>query len=242
MPTLNKAQRELLAFIFDSQPHALTSSLSEWVAGSTRYAAFLDRYKDKIRKKLRVTRDKEALADLLFELQIPHWLLQNKRFELEYEPYASAKTRGPDYAFTFRANFVFNIEATHVRGLQDPVAGEAAIDQRLIDVLCGKLGQMLPNMANLLFLAIPKPVSMDYLADHLAWMRSKAESKDAKFFARYNFSSPGGFLTVFKRLSGVYAFGGAGETAAWLNSQSSLKLPGDLKNILARGFTKDPTA
>lgn len=133
---LAKPQRELLAFLLESKSNAVRAPLTRWVATSPRYATFVEMYKDKIRKKLRLVRGDDAVADLLCELQVPYWFLQDKHFEVAYEPYAAGKTRGPDYAVTFRTNFTFNIEITHMRGQRRPRPAspghETAIDLRLV--------------------------------------------------------------------------------------------------------------
>ncbi len=113
---LTKSQSELIAFLVEGRQSHLTTSLAMWIAASERYASFVEKYKDKIRKKLRITYGTDAAADLLYELQIPFLLLQENRFDVAYEPYAAGKRRGPDYAVTFRSNFNFNIEVTHMRG------------------------------------------------------------------------------------------------------------------------------
>ncbi len=145
-PVLTKSQSELVAFLFEANRSAITAQLTAWIAASPRYASFVEKYKDKIRKKLRVTQEAGAAVDLLYELQIPYWLLQEQRFEVAYEPYPAGKTRGPDYSVLFRTNFTFNIEVTHMRGLHRTLAasaaGDALIDLRLVDVLCSKLRQM----------------------------------------------------------------------------------------------------
>lgn len=237
-----KVQSELIAFLFDSQAHAIRAALTAWVVSSPRYAAFAEKYKDKIRKKLRVTREQDAIADLLVELQIPHWLLQERRFEVAYEPYGIGKTTSPDYSVTFRTNFTFNIEVTHVRRLQAglPAPGvDNAIDFRLVDVLCGKLRQTVANMANLLcVVAAPGlPAALD-VAAHIAWIKDKAESRDAQFYQRHRYAGPSDFFKVYERLSGLTLYDSAavGAHVVWLNPQSRVALPNPVRNILQRGL------
>jgi hypothetical protein len=239
---LTKSQGELVAYLFDAQRSALTAPLTAWIAASPRYAAFVEKYKAKIRKKLRVTREAGAADDLLYELQIPYWLLQDPRFEVAYEAYSAGQTRGPDYSVTFRTNFTFNIEVTHTRGLQrTPAApaGGAVIDYRLIDVLCGKLPQMLANMANLLFVvsasAGREPLD---LPAHIAWIKDKAERSDPLFYARQRFLNASDFFKQFARLSGLVLYDptSARQAALWLNPQAKAKLPDPVKTILQRGL------
>jgi hypothetical protein len=236
-----KAQSELIAFLFETKGSHTAARMSEWIAESGRYAAFVAKNKDKIRKKLRVTSDKDAAADLLHELQVPYWLLQDKRFEVAYEPYMSGKGRGPDYAVTFRSSFTFNMEITHVRGLARsaaPVSNGPTVFFRLIDVLCGKLAQMRPNMANLLFIVTPADAPVDIeLAAHVAWIKEKAEWKDAAFYKRQGFTSPSDFFKQFERLSAIALYkNGSEQTKLWSNVQARVKLPDGAVNFLQRGL------
>ena len=68
-PGLTKSQRELIAFLSEGHTSPAADRVNRWIACSPRYAAFVEQYKHKIRKKLRVTREPEAAADLLYELQ-----------------------------------------------------------------------------------------------------------------------------------------------------------------------------
>jgi hypothetical protein len=243
-PELTKKQSLLVAYLFDSKAHTLRAPLTEWVLASTRYATFLQKYKDKIRKKIRVTADRKAIADLLAELQIPYWLLLGKRFEVVYEPYLAAKTRGPDFAVTFRTNFTFNLEITQVHGLHlAPVVTrgvETPIDFRLVDVLCGKLRQLLPNMSNLILIAAPQQsfAQLD-LAAHLAWIKDKAEVNDPLFYARQRFINTADFFKHYERLSGLILFNLATDqkNTLWLNPQARVKLTEQVKTALQRRLT-----
>jgi hypothetical protein len=90
-PGLTKSQSELIAFLVESRRNAITAQLRRWITTSPRYAAFAEKYKDKIRKKLRLAHDEGAVTALIYELQIPYWLLQERRFEVVYEPYTAGK-------------------------------------------------------------------------------------------------------------------------------------------------------
>ena len=231
---LTKSQTELIGYLFGSHSSAKTQ-LTKWIATSPRYSAFVDKYKDKIRKKLRVTRDPGATADLLYELQIPYWLLHDRRFETAYEPYSAGKTRGPDFAITFRTNFTFNIEVTHIRKLAATPIDEMLIDLRWVDVLCSKLRQLPANVPNLLFIASTAaiPISLD-LATHLAWIKSRAESRDQQFYTRHRFLNPADFFKHYERLTGLVllTIPGSHQISLWLNAQARIKLPNAVKNAL----------
>jgi hypothetical protein len=241
--SLSKSQSELVAFLFEERSSDIAAPLTRWIATSPRYTSFVEKYKDKIRKKLRITRATSAAADLYYELQIPFWLLQEERFDVAYEPYAAGKTRGPDYAVSYRTNFTFNIEVTHMRGVhlspELSPAGKTVINTRLVDVVCNKLGQMLANMANLLFVVsdpgLDEPL---HLAAHIAWIKDRAEHSDPAFYERQGFLNTSDFIKYYERLAGIVLYGIAESQRVnlWLNPQAMVKLTGSVTNILRGGL------
>ena len=60
---------ELLNYLFDGKPHLLTAPMKSWLTSSRRFTGFVTSFRDKIRKKLRVTQDQETLYDLQLELE-----------------------------------------------------------------------------------------------------------------------------------------------------------------------------
>jgi hypothetical protein len=104
----------LVSYLFDDKPHRLSGLINGWLTAAPRYKAFVQTYKDKIRKKIRITREEAGIGDLQFELEVAYWLAQERRFTIVYEPYASSKMRGPDFAVTFKS-FTFNVEVTRIR-------------------------------------------------------------------------------------------------------------------------------
>lgn len=235
MPSLTKAQSELVAYLFENRSSRLSARVTEWIGSSPRYARFAEKFKDKIRKKLRVSRDPAADADLLCELLVPFRLLKDPRFEISYEPYASEKTRAPDFSVAFRSNFTFNVEVTHLRKFAATQLGETLLDLRLVDTLCIKLRQLVPGMANLLFVgSSPDVLSVLDLPAHIAWIKGKAERKDRRFYARHRFTGSSEFFKYYERLSGVVLFesADAGRDSLWVNPQARTKLPAQLLNAL----------
>ena len=77
---------ELLTYVFDGQSHLLAQPMATWLASSRRFTAFVTTFRDKIRKKLRVTQDQESLLDLRLELETAYVLLQERPLSLVYEP------------------------------------------------------------------------------------------------------------------------------------------------------------
>jgi hypothetical protein len=86
---------DLLTYLFDGQPHLLTEPLGMWLRSSRRFATFVTTFRDKIRKKLRVTQDQETLYDLRLELETAYLLLQERSLSLVYEPEQSRQVRSP---------------------------------------------------------------------------------------------------------------------------------------------------
>lgn len=244
-PGLTKSQRELIAFLSEGHTSPAADRVNRWIACSPRYAAFVEQYKHKIRKKLRVTREPEAAADLLYELQLPYWLLQEPRFEVAYEPYSAGKIRGPDYAVTFRTNYTFNIEVTHTRGLQQTPAaepgGEVLLDFRLVNVLCNKIRQLTQGSANLLVVVYSPFTDQPLdLAGHLAWIKVKAERGDPAFYTHQRFRDPADFFKYFLRLSGVavHLLSDSQPTLFWTNPQARVSLIDPVVRILKEGIAR----
>ena len=45
-------QSDLIAYVFEGRTHLLSSDLRQWMENSARFTAFVETYRDKIRKKL----------------------------------------------------------------------------------------------------------------------------------------------------------------------------------------------
>jgi hypothetical protein len=252
---LSVMNEQLLGYLFDDKPHLLTSSMSQWIDSTPRFKAFATTYRDKIRKKIRVTQSHAGIKDLEAELATAYWLLQEKRFAVAYEAYNSEKVRGPDFAVTFKS-LTFNIEVTRLgvresnRPSASPDAAESAATPwldpqqaggRLIDTVCDKLGQMRPGMINVLLMATDSDFArlLD-LNQAMAQLRERAERKEAGLFSRYGFVNAADFFKHYLRLSGllVRTADQQEETATsllWLNKQAKHPLPGPLQMILQRG-------
>src|SRR5512144_2886381 len=129
-------QADLLLFLFDEQPHPLSDELFRWMEGSSRFTLFVETYRDKIRKKIRLAPELETALDLRGELEVAYRLLADRRLEVAYEPYASTQRRGPDFAATYRANLVFNIEVARMRA----EAKQNRNEERFLRTLLYKLG------------------------------------------------------------------------------------------------------
>ncbi|HEX2990621.1 MAG TPA: hypothetical protein VHO49_08070, partial [Anaerolineales bacterium] len=165
---------DLIAYLFEGQPHLLSSEFFQWMEASTRFTLFVETYRDKIRKKLRITREPESILDLRSELDVARGLLGDRRLDIQYEAYASAKRRGPDFAVTYRTNQVFNVEVARMR---------TPTEERFLRLLLYKLGQMQPGMPNLLVIhtenELARSLNLDTLMQNI---KLRVEKKDPAFY------------------------------------------------------------
>jgi hypothetical protein len=214
-------QADLIAYILDGQPHPFSNQLLQWMEASPRFTAFSETYRDKIRKKFRVNRELESMLDLSGELEVAYYLLNDRRLVVAYEPYASSKRRGPDFAVTYRTNLVFNVEVARIR-MEGTELNETDIprnEERLLRVLLDKLEQLQPGMPNLLVMHTQEELrrSID-LSRFMQGVKIRVEKKEPSFYAISRYTSPSAFYKDFLRLSGVLLW--AAETQLWANKQA----------------------
>ncbi|HMB21408.1 MAG TPA: hypothetical protein VKP08_01190 [Anaerolineales bacterium] len=203
---------DLTAYLFDEQMHPLLGELAQWMEASARFTLFVETYRDKIRKKVRLARELETALDLRGELIVPYALLNDRRLDVAYEPYASAKRRGPDFAVTYRTNLTFNIEVARMRA-------EESSDDRFLRLLLYKLGQMQPGMSNLLIIHNRGTLNLErFMQD----VKLKAEKKDAAFYEVSRYPNPAAFYKDFLRLSAILLW--TRETQLWINKQAKPSL------------------
>jgi hypothetical protein len=249
---------ELLTYLFDDPAHFLAASLAAWMTASPRFTAFVATYRDKIRKKIRGMRDAEGLRDLLLELETAYLLLQERRFAVAYEPYGKGKARSPDFSVTFRTRVTFNVEVTRMRvsnrsqrlnaeaisadhnAAEQPLFDMEHESSRLADIVCGKLGQMLPNMINLLVIIADSSAACDLdVGEAMRRLKTRAESNDTSLFTRNGFYDTSDFFKHYQRLSGVLMRSAVDHEAAgcpvlWANNQAKRPLPRDVRVLLQK--------
>lgn len=230
---------ELSAYLFGSGDPSLATEVGRWLVASSRFRAFAETYRDKIRKKARGLRDDEGLRDLAFELAIAARLLDGRRFAVEYEPYG-VDQRAPDFRVTFRS-LRFNVEVRRVRG-SVPTAGAGLDPARLIRAVSDKLGQLPPAMINVLVIGGDGPVSAaDALPPAMLSLQERATRKDEIFFQERGFVGARDFLRHYQRLSAALWFAGdpGAPPTLWRNPQARHPLPGDLARALS-GMARFP--
>ena len=212
---------DLIAYLFEGQPHLLASELYRWMEGSSRFTAFVETYRDKIRKKLRVAREPETILDLRGELEVAYCLLNDRRLAVAYEPYASTQRRGPDFAVTYRVNLVFNIEVARLRVEE---SGGNGIDlprkeERILRILLYKLGQMQPGKANLLVIHTRQELAgLIDLEGLMQNVKARVEKRDTTFYEMSRYLNPAAFYKDFLHLSGILLW--TTPAQFWINKQA----------------------
>lgn len=249
---------ELLAYLFDGQPHLLAAAMAAWLASSRRFAAFVTTNRTKIRKKLRATQEIESLLDLRLELETAYLLLQERSFSLEYEPQRGGQSRGPDFAVTFTTSTLFMVEVTRLQTVQDSPRGLARaqglvsiphaaprrslMEERLADLVCSKLSQLPPQRGNILLVGVEAPrLSQDTVRAAMLHLQQRAERNDPAVVQRHRFRDRADFFRHYQRLSELLVRGPelrADESViGWVNPQAKYPLPGKVRTALYRSHS-----
>lgn len=236
---------ELLTYIFDGTPHSLSAEMAKWLAKSRRYTEFVTTFRDKIRKKLRTTPDPENLLDLRMELETAYLLLQERRLTVAYEPLPAREARSPDFGVTYTSSLTFMVEVTRLRAATSIEAATSSttptIDERLVDTICGKLGQLLAAQSNVLLIGMEAEVlsALDLEAT-MRHIRQRAERNDPTFFQRTHFRARADFFRHYPRLSEILVRATHDITGAprvWVNPQAKQPLPSKVRTALYRSHT-----
>lgn len=224
---------EFLPQLLADDPYSLTSAFRQWLA-SRRFRTFAESYQTKIRAKLRTAGDKEALQDLLFELTIARWLLQEKRLHVAYEPQPMRSAPGPDFTVTFTTKTIFHVEVTRIRPSAPTehatVSSSPLEPQKLLHVILGKLTQIKPGAANVLLIGLlPDAIPGANFDEVMKQMKQRITGNDTALLARSRLRTPGEFFKQYHALSGILLYGVApptsvGSTATapllWLNKET----------------------
>ena len=199
----------------------LADELTGWLLGSSRFRAFADAHRDKIRKKLRTAADPEARRDVRAELRVAQLLLADRRIELAFEAHGSGRG-GPDFTVAFRGVPALDLEVTRLRG--DPAAATHG------GPLLAKLRQLPPSVANVLLIAVDgdRADALD-VAAAVRSLRARADAKDEDFFQRRGFDGTRDFYHRFLRLGAVITWCEAGGPGArvqpWENGSARIPVP-----------------
>lgn len=226
---------DLRAYLFDAKPHLLSPNVSTWLTQSKRFQAFVEAHPDKIRKKLRDTRDREAIRDLGCELEAAYWLTQDRRLTVEYEKCAG-RTACPDFKVTYTTSYTFGVEVTRVHDVADQTTADGS-ETRLMERIADKLRQMQGGMINLLWVVMGETDGVVDLAAVMTGLRERAERRDPLVIGRHDLADTSDFFKYYIRLSGVLLRSGHDREpsrllALWANPQAKHPLPPALKTLL----------
>jgi hypothetical protein len=106
---------ETVPYLAGEKDHMISGVIESWMSDSMKFAAFVHRYEDKIRKKIASAKTDEDIEDVRFELEVPYLLLLDERFQVEYEKYGVGGIRSPDVSVVFDQHIEFNMEVKRIR-------------------------------------------------------------------------------------------------------------------------------
>ncbi len=231
---------ELLGYLFEGCDHVLYQQLETSMRASRPFRAFAETYRDKIRKKIRTAKDAESVKDLSFELAVAYRLVQERRFQVEYEKHGPGKHRSPDFTVMFRTRVPFNVEVTRLRpGKADPRNENPARStlSKLMEVICDKLGQMPPQVINVLMLSAAGNLEEKDLAQAGLRLIRLADQKAEDYFAERGFKTAADFYRQFQKLSAMMLEpvpGDGASPAIWLNPIARQPLLKELMVVLEK--------
>ncbi len=218
---------ELHTYLFGGHPHPLEPSLRAWLR-SRRFAAFVGNSRSKVRKKLRASLEPESVLDVRLELETAYLLLQERPFNVVYEPPAAGGARAPDFAVSYTSHSTFMLEVTRLRG--DAPKLEHAV--------CSKLGQLAQGRSNVLLVGFPAPLTDDALRTVMADLQRRAERHDSELLKRSKLQGWSDFFRHYGRLSEVLVRPFLQETenqlAVWVNPQAKQPLSSKIRTALYR--------
>ena len=186
--------------------------LAAWLASSRRFRAFAEAHRDKIRKKVRVAIDSQALHDVRAELHVARLLLEDRRIGLAFEAYGSGRA-GPDFSLTFRDAPSLNLEVTRPRTTS------------LAGPILTKLHQLPPSRPNAVVLALADDPAAPDVGETVRELRVRADGKEDAFFASRGFDGARAFHQRLLRLGGVIAWREGAGAEVWLNGSARIALP-----------------
>jgi hypothetical protein len=233
---------ELQTFLFDGKPHILTESMGTWLKSSRRFTAFVTAFRNKIRKKLRITQDQETLYDLRLELETAYLLLQERSLSVVYEPEQSKQIRNPDFAVTYTTSLTFMLEVTRLRSVPKSIPfdnGTVLEGDRVADAICSKLGQLFAQRSNVLLIGTDAlSLTQNDLQTVMLRIQQRAERNEPAFWQRYGFQDRADFFRHYQRLSELIVrrsplqMGEPG--VVWVNPQARHPLSGKVRTALYR--------
>lgn len=237
---------ELLRQLLDDDLHGLRPAFRQWISTSRRFRRFAEEYQTKIRAKLRGAGDGETLQDLLFELAIARWLLQEKRFQLAYESQGLRTAPAPDFSVRFTTKMLFHVEVTRIRPaatIEDgPSSAPEAWANKLFYVIFGKLSQMQTGAPNLLLIGLdPQVLNGRDIDEVMKQIKQRIETSDPALLTRTRLQTPAEFFKHYYALSAIlFYFSPPAAVAAtlpiapllWINKDARYPLLPQVQTIL----------
>jgi hypothetical protein len=240
---------ELLPYLFDGQSHLLAAPMASWLAASRRFTAFVNTHHTKIRKKLRTTQEPESIRDLQLELETAYLLLLERSLNLAYESQHPELGRSPDFAVTFTTSLTFMVEVTRLRSAGSKISSstEEQIDRKLLgdrfsDMLCSKLGQLLPKFSNLLLIGIEGyHLTQSDLPTAMLRIQQRAESNDPNIVQKHGFRDRADFFNHYQRLSALLVreipLESGEPVVIWDNPRAKFPLPARVRTAVSRSHS-----
>jgi hypothetical protein len=199
--------------VADLTTDALGDELGAWLATLPRFRTFAVAHRDKVRKKLRLATEADALLDVRAELLVARLLLADRHVELAFEPGGSDRG-GPDFAVTYRRTLAFNLEVTRPRRTDASRS------------ILAKLRQLPTGVANVLLLTVPAASASWDVGDAVRVIRARADAKDEAFFTHRGFTGTRDFYDRFLRLGAVITWAeptaDPGTADAWTNGSARI--------------------
>lgn len=193
---------ELIDDLFGRAGHSLAGWYAGLLSSTPALRTFTVDHRAKIRKKVRSAADEESRRDLRCELAVAALLAADRRSPLVYEPLAAEGRRGPDFLVRHKGHTAVYVEVSRLRAR---AAAEREPHERLAAVLCGKLGQLPPDGANLLVLVNDDaPADGAVVEAAIQGLRRRAEAKDDAYFAFRGLAGARELLRRLPLLGGVF--------------------------------------
>ncbi len=144
----------------------------------------------------------------------------------------------------FKVRVLFNLEVTRLRaidrGAEERLPDKQYMLSRFSDAVCGKLGQTLPGMVNILLVAPDDDqiVGADVLLA-MADLKARAERKRCPVLSAEGLSRRARFFKQFHQLSGIIVRGASSQQAGarpslWSNLAGQTPIPPELRRLLQK--------